>query len=866
MAKTNNYHENDYSHRVSTVIYALRRNGQLDEARKLAEKVLQQNNTDADVWKAYAWTLIDICKREQQDGNLVEVQKISDFLSHLHFDTQYDEFAETLIRKIQAQRLTVNPFYARIQEARELSQNGNNDKSWEIFTQLSAEGNLPEEAHESYGWTIYRYLRDHISQLDSIQVRTQLKNYINLRNERPSMLHSQILNFALNYSKQDSNFRLVSFLRLWDPGNLRPDDFRDSLGRENKIIPSMMSRIAKAIIDYPINEIREFISLISYKKDSFIEMLKSHFFWKLYNSTVGRDLSSTWVLFNQYLELFDGTSASISHSKVLELAERTMKEIDAWRFYDFFRRWNPEKLRDDDWYEKIGDNGEVYKSLAIKVLKKARGALEGLSDEQIGDLQWLIDFYGTAIEKNPNDDWNIRSKAQLHLRAGQLEEAKDIYKKLCLKMGEKYYIWSEFADCWQDTDIKIAFLCKAINLEKNEDFIGKIRLKLARRLIEAKMYKNAAVELGLYRKHYEEKGWHIDSEVEALIDQCPRAVSTLDDNAALYAENIPLAEEHAYAEIPFTEVILIDTWKNDKGKTMLAFIDGKTIEFAVSKKRFLVLKDSHIGQVWKFRLYKEEAIRIIPANYSWKQPEKEISIKYVPLIAAPSETEDWFSLPEQYGYVQYVNTEKKVYHIYLTDSTLSYERYDCQKFEKGDFVKLYRYDKMVKEENKTILYNIRKCPENEAIEHFKSRIVAVDDVNSQRQLFHFVLGPNLISGILHYDQTCLRPSVGDCIKIYYFVRKVNDKKNPSKPQKIVEVLKAEIADEINDKLIKHIYGYLELKYKDMNDGENPDFAFINDYYVHKNILRKYGITSNCNVNAKAVYTGDNKWKVYEIMK
>ena len=56
------------------------------------------------------------------------LKKISDFLSHLHFDTQYDEFAETLIRKIQALRLTVNPSYARIQEARELSQNGNNDK------------------------------------------------------------------------------------------------------------------------------------------------------------------------------------------------------------------------------------------------------------------------------------------------------------------------------------------------------------------------------------------------------------------------------------------------------------------------------------------------------------------------------------------------------------------------------------------------------------------------------------------------------------------------------------------------------------------------------------------------------------------
>lgn len=32
------------------------------------------------------------------------------------------------------------------------------------------------------------------------------------------------------------------------------------------------------------------------------------------------------------------------------------------------------------------------------------------------------------------------------------------------------------------------------------------------------------------------------------------------------------------------------------------------------------------------------------------------------------------------------------------------------------------------------------------------------------------------------------------------------------------------------------------------------------------ILEKYNITSNCYVNAKAVYTGDGNWKVYEIEK
>ena len=866
MTRPNYYNENDYSPRLSTEIYALRRNGQLDEARQLAEKILRQDETNVDVLKAYAWTLIDICKREQQGGNLVEAQKISDFLSRMHFDTQFDEFAETLVRKIQALRLTVNPFYAQIQEAKELSQNGNNDKAWEILTQLSVDGNLPEEVHESYGWAIYRYLRDHIAQLDSVQVRTQLKNYIYLHNERPSTLHSQILNFALNYSKQDSNFKLISFLKLWNPNNLRLDDFEDSRSNEGKTIPSLMSRIAKAIVDYPLDEIQEFVRLIPYRKDDFIEMIKNHFFWKLYRSTDGGVSSSTWELFNQYIELFNDTPASTSHSKVLGLAERTMKENDAWRFYDFFRRWNPEKLRTADWQEEKGDNGEIYKPLAVKSLKRVKEALENLSDEQLGDLQWLIDLYGIAIEKMPDDDWNIRSKALLHLRAGQQAEAKDIYKKLCQKMGEKYYIWSEFADCWEDVNVKIAFLCKALSLEKNEDFIGKMRLELARQLIKSPKYANAAVELGQYKKHYVGKGWRIDSEVDILLEQCTSVTPVSDNNAALYAENISIAEEYAYEDIPFTEVVLVDKRRNENGKTMMFFVDGNVIEFATDKKRFPRLSDSHKGQVWKFKLYEDETIRTIPGNYPWQQSKKETIIKYLPLTATPSETADWFNLPIQYGYIQYVNTEKKVYHIYLTDSTLVYEHYEQQKFEKWDFVKLRQYKKKVKEENKIFLCDVQKCTKDEAIEKFKCRIAAVDDVNNQRKLFHFVLGPKLVSGILHYDQTDLRPSVGDCIKIYYFVREINDKKNLGKQKKLVEVLKAEITNEINNDLIKHISGYLELNYKDWCDDGVPDFAFISDYYVHKTILEKYNITSNCHVNAKAIYAGDGRWKIYAIEK
>ena len=862
----NDYDKDNYLHRQSTEVYDLRREGKLDEAKQRAEEILREDNTDTDVWKAYAWTLVDICKREQEQGNIDNARQIVDYLSKLYFDTRNDRFAGTLVRKIQQLRLSVNPYFTQIQEAKELSQNGNNDRAWEILTQLAAAGNLPVEAHESYGWTIYRYLKEHVSSLTSVQVRTQLRDYINLTNERPSNLHTQILSFALNYSKQDEKFKLIAFLRLWGPRYLRNDDFDDSQDSDGHSIPSLMSRIARAIVNYPTAEIQDIIDLLPLRKDDFIEMLREHFFWKIYRSSENGVTSSTWDCFEQYLTFFATAPSSIWHSKVLSWADRVMKENNAYRFYDFFKRWDPDKLRAADWREEKGDNGEKYKPLAIKSLKKAREALETLSDDQIGDLQWLIDLYGIAVDKFPDDDWNIRSKALLHLRAGQLPEARSIYKELCLKMGEKYYIWQEYADCWMEPNIKISLLCKALSLEKNEDFLGKIRLELARQLIKAKRFENAVVELDLYKKHYTKMGWRIDTDVDGLLEQCSSTTPAQDKNASLYAECIPDAEERAYSDIPYTNLVLVDKWKNDDGKEMMTFVDGDSIEFTTNRKRFPILRDSHLGQVWMVKLYKDETERIVPNEYSWRPPKKEKIIKYVPLVISTSDVNDWLSLPIKYGIVQHVNTEKKAYHIYSTESVLSYEHYKTQSLNKGDFVTFRQYKKKVKEETKVFFCDIRKCDPVEGLQQFECRTVVVDDVNTQKQLFHFVLGLYQLSGILRFDQTELRPSVGDCIVIHYYERKIDDKKNPGHQKRVIEVIKAEATDEINSELVKTIYGLLELKYRSGWARGKPDFAFIDDdYYVHQSLLDKYKIHSDCYVEAKAVLTGDGKWRVYEIV-
>ena len=137
----------------------------------------------------------------------------------------------------------------------------------------------------------------------------------------------------------------------------------------------------------------------------------------------------------------------------------------------------------------------------------------------------------------------------------------------------------------------------------------------------------------------------------------------------------------------------------------------------------------------------------------------------------------------------------------------------------------------------------------------------------------------MLDGIVHFDQTDIRPRVGDCLKITYYVREKKDSKNPSKQIKIREILAVQTTAETNDKVLKNISGLLELKWKDNSwygdDDEDDDsngattvttadFAFVGDYYVHRNLLLKYGIRNDCRVTGRAIFTGDGKWKVFEL--
>lgn len=824
----------------------------LNDALSIARNLYLEEPYDEWIQKAFAWVLIDLCKCFIAEQNLNQAANYFNELNTIDFQGEEDGIIENQKNFL---RPMIDLNYSEIQKAEELSKNGNNKEALLILKNLISQNKLTELHHESYGWIIYRYIKAEESNLSSVEVRTFLRDYMNLKNERPSMLHSMILNFALNYSKTHSDFKLYNFFLLWNPDNLRTEDLHNGY-KDGKDIPSLISRICREFVSSSTEfKIEEFLSKIKLSKETVLDFFRETIFWNIFNAHKENKLSELWSLFEQYNNNYSKHGQSKWHSEILNLAERFMKENEEWRFLGFFKNWNPENLRNDDWKETKKDEN-TYKPLATKAIKKAFEVLKTQPSEQ--DLSWLIKPYETAIKLFHEDEWLLREKALLHFKNNELDLAIKIYKQLVLELADKHYVWQEFSECIvSDNSLKIGMLSKALSLEKNEDFLGDIHLDLAKLLIDENLLENALVELEAYKKHRELKGWKLSPLYEDLSKKASSIKQSLTDNRELYKKYSPLAENFAYAGFHWTEVVLVDKWKDDKGKDRLTFTDGKSIEFVIGKNRFEVLKQSELGQILKFKLHKQEIKKEVEAKFAWLGKTVVTEYKHIPLVAEKSEKKHWEILEETFAIVEYINKEKSIIHAITTDNKEVFFPQIKSELQIGDFVTAKIYTKKFKDDNRTELRQIHKIDKGYVISKFQTQIAIVDGVNEQKQLFHFIISSKL-QGIVKYTETNLRPNEGDFVKLSFATKTDKDKKLR------VKILSIETTEEVNPNLRKDITGIMEMKYKNY-DEENPDFAFIGDYYVPKYLLEKHNITDDCRVNARAIYAGD-KWKVTEIEK
>lgn len=246
---------------TSKDVFAKRKSGQLDEAYQMAVELVKENASDEWNFKALAWCLIDLLKRDSQSDQQQNLAYYSQQLQSI--DVAAND--EILTTQVQYALSLCNPNGQLIQKAKSLSKQGKHLQAANIYKQLCSEGAGDLNVQTSLGWELFRLLQHSLAQ-EHINVSSSkrlLADYLKLNLvEKPSLLHSSILQQAAKLAG-NSSFSLISFSRYWQLDSLREEDYEPYINNNGDQYPSLAEKViqqaAKESVASDITENQHYI-------------------------------------------------------------------------------------------------------------------------------------------------------------------------------------------------------------------------------------------------------------------------------------------------------------------------------------------------------------------------------------------------------------------------------------------------------------------------------------------------------------------------------------------------------------------------------------------------------------------------------
>ena len=86
-------------------------------------------------------------------------------------------------------------------------------EAYEEIYKINHTTGLDTRLHESYGQLIYYYLREGLRTMGGQRAQDVLNEYLSLKNDRPSSIHSSIANMASHVCGEYSEVKLLPFIK-----------------------------------------------------------------------------------------------------------------------------------------------------------------------------------------------------------------------------------------------------------------------------------------------------------------------------------------------------------------------------------------------------------------------------------------------------------------------------------------------------------------------------------------------------------------------------------------------------------------------------------------------------------------------------
>jgi hypothetical protein len=775
------------------------------------------------------WVLSDYGKQYIAQGQQDKARECLDEMINLLDGMDDNEgYAEKAINYLHRQLI---PNWNLVYNMSELAKAGNVEEAFEKLTEVHKSAPLDAALHEDFGWVIYRYLNNRYEEIGSVNARRALAVYMDLENERPSLLHSQILNVATKISEKYEDFKFLPFLRMWGVLNFSDEDFRTSYWDGKEISPLVERIIERCFkLGYCLDEVLNVFEL-NPRINNVVDVFSRYSFFEI-NRLYKGDVSLLIKSIDDYIKAINGKEIKNEfHSKILSMYLRKLPEDKTSEVIPTLKKWGFNSFREEDWNREKYEEKQMP-SLVEKVIGRY---LKALKLRQYKDTNVaFIGLLKEAISRYADDDQLERNLALIRIAQGKKAEALSIYRCLLLKLN-RYYVWKELADATDDRTLKISALCKAIISEPQDKFLGSVHLALADLLIVNNQLEVSKGELNTFRNTYQSEGWGPNDEYKRLVQLIPDSVVGTTDNKQFYLDHILPAEEFVYSDIEWTTLVVCDIYiqkKNNKEIEKAKLVSADGVEISVRLKTLKEKKNKVKGTCYDMKIIKHEDGKYEVGLI--KKSNKVISDVLSTVIC----------------YVDYYNKDKNCYHLVSQKNKQMILRQNVQ-LKEGQFCSCYEVPQSDNDRAANAIFSKIEDKESSFI-LFPSKTAVVDHVNESKQLFHCVFGRGM-DIIVRFPETTLRPQVGDYVKIYYIRKKLKDNRVVRK------MLHIELSDSCELQLKKSTSGCIRLNI----NSKGQKFGFVEDYYVPNRFVKDIG--DGDYVKVDVVFNGE-KWEVYRLQK
>ncbi|MDY0222677.1 MAG: hypothetical protein RBR67_16220 [Desulfobacterium sp.] len=537
-------------------VFAKRKEGAIDEAYQMALQLMRAPDIDEWDFKALAWCLIDLIKR---DANAGQIQNLAHYRQQLEI-IKVNPNDDILQKGVGYALSLCNPHGQLIGKAKSLSKQGNHVEAANIYRKLYANGAADIAIQTSLAWELYKQSKKLMAQknVNLSIVKKHLNDYLKLEVEKPSLLHTCFLQLASKLAGED-NFNMLVFVRLWGLEYLRQEDF--------------------------------------------------------------------------------------------------------------------------DRY--VANNGKEYPSIAERAIQQASKQAAG--SERNENLNYILPYIDQAITRFPDNIWLKYNKAKILLVLERYNDALTYGLEVTKAKVNDYWAWELLGDIYSpsDSNATLSSYCKALLCSSDDKFTGKVRLKLAQRLVEMGDFASAKYEVERLVAYRNKEGQKIPEDATRIITEAwygetkPR-----NSNVAFYKSNAPAAESLLFSEMPWLNTNVGEKFtvpgKEDKPKRRL-FVNtlSEPIEVNIPEFKF---KFSNLNP--------GDALRI--------KGDFDTNNRFqVYVIEKRDSDNQWDVFSEKIGIVDHVNKDRKLIHFLVDrdlDGLVPFSKLDGS-FQEGDAiaVKLSRY-------------------------------------------------------------------------------------------------------------------------------------------------------------------------------